>query len=62
MAVLSHHGPLLPLYFAERILMTVHLQHLQLKHIDNYLDRAFIKEIQNSNSSRALLLQVKSCC
>ena len=43
MAVMGHHGPLLPLYFAERILMTVHLQHLQLKRIDNYLDRAFIK-------------------
>ena len=43
MAVMGHHGPLLPLYFAERILMTLHLQHLQLNHTDNYLDRTFIK-------------------
>ena len=40
---MGHQGPLLLLYFAEQILMAVHLQHLQLKHIDNYLDRTFIK-------------------
>ena len=40
---MSHHGPLLPLYFAEQILMAVHPQHLQLKHNDNYLDHTFIK-------------------
>ena len=42
MAVMGHHGPLLPLYFAKRILTTVHLKYLQLKHIGNYLYRAFI--------------------
>ena len=39
MAVMDHHGQLLPLYFAKRILATVHLKHLQLKHIGNYLYR-----------------------
>ena len=36
MAVMGHghHGQLLPLYFAKRILTTVHLKHVQLKHID----------------------------
>ena len=43
MALMGHHGPLLPLYFAERMLMSFHLQHLQLKQIDNYLDRTSIK-------------------
>ena len=43
MGVMGHHGPLLPLYLAERILMTVYLQHLQSNHIDNYLDRTFMK-------------------
>ena len=37
MAVMGHHGLLLPLYFAERILMAVYLKHLQLKHIGSYL-------------------------
>ena len=52
---MGHHGPLLQLYFAEQILMAAHLQHLQLKHIDYYLDRTFIKQIQNNNSSHGLL-------
>ena len=52
-----NHGPSLPLYFAERILMTLHVQHL---HTDNYLDRTFIKYIQNNNSSHDLL--DKNCC
>ena len=60
MAVMGHQGPLLPLYFAERILMIVHLPHLQLKHIDNYVDRTFIKKIQNNNSSHDLL--DRNCC
>ena len=37
MAVMGHHGPLLPLHFAERMLMKVYLKHLQLKHIGSYL-------------------------
>ena len=41
---MGHHGLLLPLYFAEQILMAVHLEHLQLKHIDNYLDRTLINK------------------
>ena len=40
---MGHHGSLLQFYFAERILTTVHLQHLQLKYIGNYLYRTFIK-------------------
>ena len=43
MGVMDHHGPLLPLYLAERILMTVHLQYLQSNQIDNYLDSTFMK-------------------
>ena len=41
MAVMGHHGPLLPLYFAKRILTTVHFKHLQLKRIRKYFNRNF---------------------
>ena len=42
-AVKGHHGPLLPLHFAERILTAVYLKHLQLKHIGSYLYIVFHK-------------------
>ena len=42
MAVMGHHGPLLPLYFAERLLMTDHIKYLQLKYIGNYLYHTFM--------------------
>ena len=37
MVVMGHHGSLLPLHFAERILTAVCLKHLRLKHIGSYL-------------------------
>lgn len=50
MAVIYHYDTLLQLYFAEGILTRVHLQHLQLKHIGNYLHRTLRKQTQNNNS------------
>ena len=37
MVVMGHHGPLLRLHFAERILTTIYPKCLQLTHIGNFI-------------------------